>query len=223
MKKYLQHNPTRFAITFLLCLLYSLFREEAVSTILKPLPVIFWLLVAIFSKRQAAGKWVIVSLSFAFLGDILLDLGDKWLKIGAIPFLSSTAFLAWAFHVRLKQANNTSTALRKSLIFLLIAMPFVLLFITLIRYSTDAARVGGALFILSVFLLSTSLSNLLYNESEKNSRIKSLAGFLGACGIVANYVLYSIDLYMTPIPRDLVIQVYYWGTALVTWSYLEYV
>ena len=95
------------------------------------------------------------------------------------------------------------------------------LFSILKNHSTEAVTIGGVLFALSVFLLSTSLSNLLFNESEKSYHYKPLIGFLGACGIVANYVLYSIDLYLAPIPRDIVIQVYYWGTALVTWSYLD--
>jgi len=221
MEKIINNNYFRFGITFLLCLQYSLLRETSYSTLTKPLPIIFWLLIALFSEKNKAGGWIIISLGFAFLGDVLLDLGDQWLKIGALPFLLSTAFLAVAFHFRLQMSNSNGSYLKRGFLFLLIALPFIFIYRALVQHSTEAATIGAVLFTISVFLLWTSLSNLLCNKIEKITFNRPLLGFFGACGIVANYVLYSIDLYVTPIPRDLVIQVYYWGTALVTWSFLE--
>jgi len=221
MKKIFSNNYFRFGITFLLCLQYSLVRDTSYSTITKPLPVIFWLLITLFSEKNKAGVWIIISLSFAFLGDILLDLGDQWLKIGALPFLVSTAFLAVAFHFRLRHSNSNSSYIQKGFLFVLVALPFVLLYWILVQQSREAATIGAVLFTISVFLLWTALSNLLFNKTEKSNYIRPLFGVLGACGIVANYVLYSIDLHLAPIPRDVVIQVYYWGTAFVTWSFLN--
>lgn len=216
-----KNNYFRFGITFLLCLQYSLLRETAYSTITKPLPIIFWLIVALFSERTKGGGWVLLSLSCAFIGDILLDLGEQWLKIGAIPFVASTALLAVAFQNRLRNRQQSASDLKRGLLFFLIAVPFILLYWVLVSYSTEAATTGAILFIISALLLWTALSNLLFNEAEKARYIRPLLGFIGACGIVANYVLYSIDLHIMPIPRDVVIQVYYWGTVFVTWSFLE--
>lgn len=221
-KNIFQNNLFRFGITFLLCLQYSLLRETSYSTFTKPLPIIFWLVIALSSKKQKEGRWLVISLTFAFLGDILLDLGEAWLKIGALPFLGSTAFLALGFHRRLQNSNQSNATFRKkALVFLLLFLPFLLLFLVLIQYSSETAFIGAVLYTLSVFLLFTSLSNLLFNLAEKVNPTKVFLGFVGACGIVANYVLYSIDLHLHPIPRDLVIQVYYWGTAFAAWSFLD--
>jgi len=221
MTRLIENNYFRFGITFLLCLQYSLLRETSYSTITKPLPIIFWLLIMLFSERKKTGSWIIISLCFAFLGDILLDLGDQWLKIGSLPFLVSTALLAVAFHLRLRNSNSNSSHLKKGVLFLLVALPFILLYRVLVQRSTEAATIGAVLFTISVFLLWTSLSNLIFNKKEKTTLIRPWLGFVGVCGIVANYVLYSIDLYLMPIPRDLVIQVYYWGTAFIVWSFLK--
>jgi len=215
-----ENNYFRFGVTFLLCLQYSLLKETTYSTITKPLPIIFWLFIVLFSRRKQSGRWVIISLCFAFLGDILLDLGDQWLRIGALPFLLSTAFLALAFHMRLRNSEPISNYLLKGFLLVIIAVPFMLLHQTLIQYSTEAGTIGAILFTIATFLLWTSLSNLLFNKMEKDDFIRPFLGVVGACGIIANYVLYSIDLYMMPIPRDVVIQVYYWGTAFVAWSFL---
>jgi len=216
-----ENNYFRFGITFLLCVQYSLLRETSYSTITKPLPIIFWLLIALFSKRNKAGSWILLSLCFAFLGDILLDLGDEWLKFGSLPFLVSTALLAVAFHIRLRNSKDHPTYFKSALLLVVVAFPFILLYRALVQRSTEAATIGAILFTISVFLLWTSCRNLLFNTTERTTFIRPVLGFLGACGIVANYVLYSIDLYIIPIPRDLVIQVYYWGTAFAIWSFLE--
>ena len=221
MTRFLKNNYFRFGITFLLCLQYSLLRETTYSTITKPLPIIFWLLIALFSEKKKAGTWVVISLCFAFLGDILLDLGDQWLKIGALPFLVSTALLAVAFHFRFRNSNQHPDFLKGGLLLIAVALPFVWLYRMLVQQTAEAANIGAILFTISVFLLWTALGNLLFNKEERGTFIRPLLGFVGACGIVANYVLYSIDLYLLPIPRDIVIQVYYWGTAFVTWSFLK--
>ena len=221
MKQLIQNNWFRFSITFLFCLLYSLLRETSYSTFVKPLPILFWLLIVINSSRIGSANWLIYALITAAMGDILLDLGTQWLKIGAIPFLVSTAFLAYAFYTRLKRSEPAVSLLKKMSVIFLAFIPFAVLYVYIRGYSDEAATTGLVLFTLSAFLIANALANLIFNRSEHSNIIKPILGFAGACSIVANFVLYSVDLYVTPIPRDLVIQVYYWGTAFVTWSFID--
>lgn len=216
-----KNNVFRFGITFLLCLQYSLLRETGYSTIVKPLPVVFCLLIVFFSEKRPEGKWIILSLSAAFIGDILLDLGPNWLIIATIPFLGSTALLALAFHFRV----STDTVKRSILKEVGLSIPIVILFLGLYRYllaySNNAATVGAVLFTLSALLLWRSVAVLLFKNNEVDADFRRVMGVIGACGIIANYVLYAIDLSVHPIPRDLVIQVYYWGQAFAAWSFLR--
>ena len=216
-----KNNVFRFGITFLLCLQYSLLRETSYSTIVKPLPVIFWFFIVLFSDKQAAGKWVLFSLFAAFIGDILLDLGPNWLKIATIPFLGSTALLALAFHFRGRDELQSSTFFKEIALLLPIAFLFFGLYQYIASYSADAATVGAVLFTLSVLLLWRSLSVLLFKKDTTDVTFRRIIGVIGACGIIANYVLYAINLSIQPIPRDLVIQVYYWGQAFAAWSFLK--
>lgn len=215
------NNIFRFGITFLLCLQYSLLRETAYSTIVKPLPVIFWLLIVFFSDKRPEGKWVIFSLLAAFIGDILLDLGPNWLKIATIPFLGSTALLALAFHFRGGRSEAKPTFLKEVLLLLPIAALFFGLYQYIVAYSHKAATIGAVLFTLATFLLWRSMAVLLFKKAGTDTPIRRVMGVIGACGIIANYVLYAIDLSIQPIPRDLVIQVYYWGQAFAAWSFLK--
>lgn len=216
-----KNNAFRFGITFLLCLQYSLLRETAYSTIVKPLPVIFWLLIVLFSDKRPEGKWVIASLAAAFIGDILLDLGPNWLKIATIPFLGSTALLAAAFHFRVKNSPTKPSLLKEILLLLPIAIFFFACYQYIAAYSAEAATVGAILFTLSCLLLWRSTAALLFKKDQEDARFRRMMGVLGACGIVANYILYAIDLSIQPMPRDLVIQVYYWGQAFAAWSFLD--
>ena len=217
-----KNNVFRFGITFLLCLQYSLLRETNYSTIVKPLPVIFWFFIVLFSEKRPEAKWVLFSLFSAFIGDILLDLGEDWLKIATIPFLGSTALLALAFHFRLRN-NITKPVHGKDFLLLLpIATAFILLHLTLAPHLEDAAKIGAVLFTLAVLLLWRSLAVLLFKNNAEDTNFRRWMGVIGALGIVANYVLYSVNLSVQPIPRDLVIQVYYWGQAFAAWSFLNH-
>lgn len=215
------NNVFRFGITFLLCLQYSLLRETSYSTIVKPLPVIFWLFIVFFSEKRREGKWVILSLLAAFIGDILLDLGPNWLKVATIPFLGSTALLALAFHFRGRRSEEKPTFLKEVFLLLPIAALFFGLYQYIAAYSDKAATIGAVLFTLATFLLWRSMAVLLFKKDQEDANIRRVMGVIGACGIIANYVLYAIDLSIQPIPRDLVIQVYYWGQAFAAWSFLK--
>ncbi len=216
-----KNNAFRFGITLLLCLQYSLLRETEYSTFVKPLPVIFWFLVVLFSNKRQEGKWVLLSLFCAFIGDILLDLGDDWLKIATVPFLGSTALLALAFHFRLRNDDNKIGYIKDILLLMPIAVSAICLHLTLAPHLGDAAKIGAVLLTLAVLLLWRSLAVLLFKNKTKDAKFRRIMGVVGASGIVANYVLYSINLSVQPIPRDLVIQVYYWGQAFVAWSFLK--
>ena len=216
-----KNNFFRFGMTFLLCLQYSLLRETDYSTIVKPLPVIFWFLVVLFSNKRSEGNWILLSLFCAFIGDVLLDLGADWLKIATVPFLGSTALLAIAFHIRLRKDGNKTTYLKDVLLLIPIAASAIFLHLQLAPHLGDAATIGAVLLTLAVLLLWRALAVLLFKNNTEDLRLRRIMGLIGACGIVANYVLYSINLSVQPIPRDLVIQVYYWGQALVAWSFLN--
>ena len=215
-----RNNFFRFGMTFLLCLQYSLLRETEYSTIVKPLPVIFWFLVVLFSNKRPEGKWVLFSFFCAFIGDVLLDLGAEWLKIATVPFLGSTALLAVAFHFRVRNDGQEIAYGKDFLLLIPIAMSAILLHLRLAPHLGDAATIGAVLLTLAVLLLWRSLAVLLFKNKTVDTTSRRMMGLLGACGIVVNYVLYSINLSVQPIPRDLVIQVYYWGQAFVAWSFL---
>lgn len=85
----------------------------------------------------------------------------------------------------------------------------------------EAAKIGAVLMLLSTLLIWQSLTVLIFKRESDDLRFYRFMGFIGTCGIVANYVLYSINIGLTPIPRDLVIQLYYWGQAFAAWSFLK--
>ena len=152
--KLFTNNYLRFYTFGLLTILYSLFRESSSSTFLKPLPIVFCLFILLNTQRINAAKWLVYSLSCAIIGDILLDLGEDWIQIGALPFLASTAFMAVAFKKRLSATLHRASLLNQSLILILVALPFLCLFNWLTNYSTEAVKTGGVLFSLSVILMS---------------------------------------------------------------------
>ena len=178
-------------------------------------------MIVLFSTRRPEGKWVLLSLFFAFTGDILLDLGEDWLKIATIPFLGSTVLLAFAFHLRGRGAHSKPTWIQEGLLLLPLAIAAISLHLYLAPHLGDAAKIGAVLLSLSVLLLWRSLAVLLFKKEEGDAKFRHWLGLSGACGIVANYVLYSINISIQPIPRDLVIQVYYWGQAFAAFSFLE--
>ena len=161
------------------------------------------------------------SLIAALAGDVMLDLGPDWLIPATVPFLGSTLLLAFAFHLRLgggfgRQAGKELALLAP------VAAAALALFAAMAPGLADAAPVGAVLLALSVLLLWRALAALLFNTAPEDARWRRRAGLAGACGIVANYVLYAVDLSVRPVPRDLVIQVYYWGQAFAAWSFLLY-
>jgi len=216
-----RNNVFRFGITFLLCLQYSLLRETNYSTIVKPLPVIFWFFIVLFSERRTESNWVLISLFAAFVGDVLLDLGDNWLMIATVPFLGSTALLALGFHFRMYKDYNPPTYDKDLLVLVPIAVSAILLHLQLSPYLGDARNIGAVLLTLAVLLLWRASAVLLFKNNSSDPTFRRWVGLIGASGIVANYVLYSINISVQPVPRDLVIQVYYWGQAFVAWSFLK--
>lgn len=218
----LRNNWFRFGVTAVLAALYSALRSTEYSAFVKPLPIMFWCLVVIASPKRAEGKWaeekwVLASLCAAFIGDILLDLGEGWLIIATVPFLGSTLLLALAFHLRSRGASIPAV---KDIGLLLPILLGAILFyhLTAPHMEVAARRIGAVLLGLSVLLLWRALAAALFGD---DLRLRRAAGFIGACGIVANYLLYSVNLGIRPIPRDLVIQVYYWGQAFAAWSFLK--
>lgn len=200
-----------------LALQYSLLRSTEFSTFVKPLPIIFWAFVMFVSSKRKGGNWVLLSLCLAAIGDIMLDLGPGWLIPATIPFLGSTLFLALAFHVR----GSKGLGLKSLLLLLPIALAAFAFHTLMAPLIGEAAKIGAVLMILSTLLIWKSLSVLIFKRDSEDLRIYRAMGFLGACGVVANYVLYSINIGLNPIPRDLVIQLYYWGQAFAAWSFLK--
>jgi len=215
--KLLQNNYIRFGVTLTLTLQYSLLRTTEFSTFVKPLPIIFWLLVVLVSPKRVGGRWLALSLFCAAIGDVLLDLGPDWLIPATIPFLASTLILAFAFHLR---GGKT-----KTLKAFLVLIPIALLAFGFHRFMAplmgEAAKIGAVLMVLSTLLIWQPLTVLIFKRNTDDLNIYRLMGFVGACGIVANYVLYSVNIGFKPVPRDLVIQLYYWGQAFAAWSFLK--
>ena len=216
----LQNNYFRFGITLILTLQYSLLRTTELSTFVKPLPIIFWLVIVLFSPKRPEGRWVVVSLFCAAIGDILLDLGAGWLIPATIPFLGSTLILAFAFYMRGRSAIGKTQRLKSFLLLLPIALLAIGFHTLMAPLMGEAAKIGAVLMLLSALLIWQSLTVLIFKRDSDDLRVHRLLGFIGTCGIVANYVLYSINIGLNPVPRNLVIQLYYWGTAFTAWSFL---
>lgn len=196
---------------------YSLLRTTELSTFVKPLPIIFWFFIVLVSPKRPEGWWIALSLFLAAIGDILLDLGPNWLILATLPFLGSTLILALAFHLRLK----TTSGVKGFLLLIPIALIALMFHQFMAPFIGEAAKIGAVLMALSTLLIWKSLSVLIFKSGKDDMFLYRLMGFIGACGIVANYVLYSINIGLTAIPRDLVIQLYYWGQAFVAWSFLK--
>lgn len=210
----------RWGGTLLLCLQYSLLRETEWSTWVKPLPVIFWWLIVFYSPKRPTAFWLQCSLFAAFIGDIMLDLGPDWLLVATVPFLGSTALLALALNQRQRSNPGTLPWSKELLILAPLAISATLFHTALAPQLAHAATMGAVLMGLSVLLIWRATAAAVACQPSAHDRRRWVA-VLGCCGIVANYVLYSIDLTGVAVPRDLVIQVYYWGQALVAWSFLQ--
>ncbi|MEP3890561.1 MAG: lysoplasmalogenase family protein [Hellea sp.] len=217
----LQNNYFRFGITLILTLQYSLLRMTDFSTVVKPLPIIFWLAIILFSPKRPEGRWVVVSLFCAAIGDILLDLGAGWLIPATIPFLGSTLILAFAFYMRGRSAIGKTQRLQSFPLLVPIALLAIGFHSLMAPLMGEAAKIGAVLMLLSTLLIWQSLMVLVLKRDSDDLRVHRLLGFIGTCGIVANYILYSINIGLNPVPRDLVIQLYYWGTAFTAWSFLR--
>jgi hypothetical protein len=212
----------RFGSTLVLAVLYSGLRETEVSTLVKPLPVIFWCFIVWFSPKRREGYRVLASLCTAFIGDILLDLGEDWLIVATVPFLGSTLILATAFHLRSRSGlRNFHVSKEISLLVIWAIAAIVFYGLTAIRLEMSERLNGAVLLAISVLLLWRSSAVALLSTDPLDHRFRRWIGFAGAFGIVANYLLWAIDLGGTDIPRDLVIQVYYWGQASAAWSFLQ--
>lgn len=216
-------DSVRFTVTAGLCLLYSLLRTTDFGVWVKALPILFWLVIALVSSRRPEGNWIIASLVLAATGDVLLDLGRAWLIAGTVPFLGATALLVIAFHRRTRAGSETpGWRILEWIVLLPLIAAAVALHSWLTPHLGDRSRIATVLLTLSVLLLwrATVVAIATVADSRGDPRLRRLAGMIGACGIVANYILYAIDLSVQEMPRDLVIQVYYWGQAFVTWSFL---
>ena len=216
----LQNNYFRFGTTLILAALYSLLRETHISTFVKPLPILFWFIVVLASPKRVGGWWVLLSLFCAGIGDVLLDLGPDWLGVATVPFLGSTLVLAWAFHIGGRSAR-VKIHWSKELLLLSPILGWAIAFhLFMAPLMGEAARIGAVLMGLSTLLIWRALAAVVFAPPFERPRLYRVIGFLGACGIVANYVLYAVNIGLHPVPRDLVIQLYYWGTAFAAWSFL---
>ncbi|GGX59723.1 hypothetical protein GCM10011309_06890 [Litorimonas cladophorae] len=221
MRSLFRNNIFRFGMTLFLTGLYSLLRNTEWSSVVKPLPIIFWALVVMFSAKRPAAEWVVANLFAAALGDVLLDLGPDWLLIATLPFLGSTLLLALAFHLR-GHALDVNLGRGEDLLLLLPIIALAVGFhLFMAPRLADAATVGAALLLISSLLLWRALSLVISRGNAVDPTPVRFIGFLGACGIVTNYILYSINIGLHPVPRDLVIHVYFWGQAFAAWSFLK--
>jgi hypothetical protein len=218
----LHSNIFRFGATLVLAGLYSALRTTDISTLVKPLPVILWAVIVLYSPKRPEGRWVLASLCAAFIGDILLDLGEDWLIIATVPFLGSTLLLAVAFHIRSEAKISDVLRIRElALLIPLILAATMFYHATAPHMEASARLIGSVLITISVLLLWRAVSVAVTKTSANDPAFLRWAGFIGACGIVANYLLYSVNLTGHAVPRDLVIQVYYWGQAFAAWSFLR--
>ncbi len=220
MHNVFQNNAFRFGMTFILTLQYSLLRTTEWSAFVKPLPIIFWFIVVGLSAQRPAAKWVMPSLLSAAIGDVLLDLGPEWLMIATVPFLGSTLILAFAFHLRGEVASG-KTAIKELLLFLPILALATAFHLFMAPRMANSATIGAVLLLISSLLIWRALSSVVFSKASDDTFWVRLIGCLGASGIVANYILYSVNIGLHPVPRDLVIQLYYWGTAFAAWSFLK--
>ena len=154
------------------------------------------------------------------MGDVLLDLGPDWLMVATVPFLGSTLVLAWAFHIGGRAACVKIHWSKEALLLLPILGLAVAFHHFMAPLMGEAAKIGAVLMGLSTLLIWRALAAVVFVASSETPRLYRVIGFVGACGIVANYVLYAVNIGLHPVPRDLVIQLYYWGTAFAAWSFL---
>jgi len=214
-------NPLVFVVvTIFLTAQYSLLRDGGLSTLVKPLPILFFAAVLAFSLKRKGGKFVLLSLLAASLGDVLLDLGDAWLRAGAVVFIGSTLLLADAFNLRQKSLERRVPRAIDALIVAILFMSAAFFVAQMSAALPDTLIVGSVLMALSALLISLAATTALRDGASGDPMSSRLIAFFGACGIVSNFILYTLGLAGFTFPRDLVIQLYYWGQAAVTWSFL---
>jgi hypothetical protein len=187
---------------------YSLVQELHYSVWIKPLPVLFCFLILLWNQSWSppTAKIVLVGLVISMVGDIALDLSATTLGIGIFTLVMSL------YGVALYKANkdlSTSTLI-----------PTLLVFggIYAMMYPHLADRkVSAAIYQLVLIWMVWQGATMLIWSTKNNSPTTSQKWllFLGVLGIAMNGVLYGVDLYLLPIPRDLVIHSYYFGQLLL--------
>ena len=189
-------------------LVYSLVQELHYSVWIKPLPVLFCFLILLWNQSWSppTAKIVLVGLVISMVGDIALDLSATTLGIGIFTLVMSL------YGVALYKANKDLSA--STLIPTLLV--FGGIYAMMYPYLADR-KVSAAIYqLVLIWMVWRGATMLIWNtkNSSPTTSQKWLL-FLGVLGIAMNGVLYGVDLYLLPIPRDLVIHSYYFGQLLL--------
>ena len=187
---------------------YSLTREYNYSVWVKPIPVLCCFLLLLWNRPWSVptANMVLVGLVISMVGDIALDLSATTLGIGIFTIVMFLYGLALS---KSNKALSLST---------LIPTLFIFGGIYGVMYPhLEDRKVSAAVYQLVLIWMVWRGAALLNQDTKKspsNTPQKWLI-FLGVLGIAMNGVLYGVDLYLFPIPRDFVIQSYYIGQILL--------
>lgn len=185
-------------------LAYSLCRGKDYSVWIKALPVFSCLLYyTTHGLRGIITDPIIVGgLIISMVGDIALDLG--YTTVGIAIF----TLVMLIYGIGLYCFNQSRSWRSLILIVLILGVIYYLMYPHL-----EGRRTSGLIYQIALGWMvwrGTGTLTLHSNIVPLTSR-QSYFILAGTIGIAANGILYGIDVYLHPIPRDIVIQSYYFG------------
>lgn len=193
---------------------YSLTRAYDFSVWIKALPVLCCFLILLCNRSWSprTTQIILIGMAISMLGDIALDLSATTLGIGIFTVVMSL------YGYALYQAQRAFTWLALIPTLIIFASIYAMMYPHL-----SGRRVSAAIYqLVLIWMVWRGAALLTWKNQHGPDSYQKWFIFLGTLGIALNGVLYGVDLYLFPIPRDLVIQVYYLGQLLLVLGLIQY-
>lgn len=171
---------------------YTLAPDAGVAPVIKPLPALSAAALVWLGARPGR-TWLASALVLAAVGDVLLDF-DATLRLGTLLFAVVVAVMARGLWPAVAGPAWRGVVVAGSW--------------TLVSGVAVVPSLGDRLVAGTLILVATAV--MLY-VAGRGSALLAVGGLL----IASNFTLFAVDLVLTPMPRWLVIGVYYVGLLLV--------
>ncbi|WP_025026713.1 lysoplasmalogenase [Caldalkalibacillus mannanilyticus] len=129
-------------------------KHRGLKYLLKPLTMVFIILIALFHAQDAFGLWILIGLLFSVLGDIFLMLPKDRFIQGLISFFFAHVSYILAF---LTMGAHQELSLPSTILLIALAIGFFLLIASGVRRSSGRVMLVAVFFYITVITTMTLL------------------------------------------------------------------